>query len=334
MEVQALQQYLQIPRKVVIIPHVKPDADALGSCLAWKIYLQKKGHIATVISPSEYPAFLKWMPQADSVLDLEFHPQTLIVETLQQAELLCFLDFNGINRMEQLSKLVSALTCKKMVADHHIGKEDNFDFEFWYVEAAATCEIIYDLIIALRDEHLIDTSIGECLYAGIMTDTGSFKYATTTSKIHRIVANLIEKGVNTEKIHRNIFDNNSLEKLKFLGYALHTKLVVNVPKQYAYFYITRQELLDFHTQVGDTEGLVNYALSIKGVSVAALFKEDKDGSIKISLRSIGDINVRNLSAKYFNGGGHKNAAGGKVEGKTLDEVRFLFENVVSEFVNP
>jgi len=332
MNTQALKDYLSTPRKIVVIPHVKPDADALGSCLGWKIYLEKKGHQATVIAPSEYPVFLDWMPKRETVLDMDRSNIDLIKQALQEADLVCCLDFNELSRIDKLSELVAPLTCQKMLADHHIGREDVFDFDFWNVDAAATCEIIYDIIISLGDENLIDVPIGECLYAGIMTDTGSFKYAMTTSKIHRIVANLMDIGVQTEKIHRNIFDNNSLERLKFLGYAIHKKLVVNPAVQFAYFYITQKELADFNTQTGDTEGLVNYALSIKGICVAALFKEDRDGSIKISFRSSGDVSVRDLSAKYFGGGGHKNASGGKVTNKTIDEVRFLFEKVVTEFI--
>jgi phosphoesterase RecJ-like protein len=329
-QLENFKAYLAEPRRVVIFPHRKPDADALGSCLALSRLLIKLGHTVHVVSPTDYPKFLFWMPGNDKVLNFEnkahVEQATALIE---QADLLCCLDFSSLNRIDKLGELVSKSNAKKLLVDHHQGKQDFADFELWDTSAAATAELIYDLIVQMGYKHLIDEPIAACLYAGIMTDTGSFKFASTSSKIHRIVAELKDMGLNSTRIHHLVYDANTLERLQFLGFALHEKLKVLPRYKFAYIAIAEEEQKRFHSQTGDTEGLVNYALSLEGVVFAAMLTEKKD-HVKISFRSAGNFSVADLATKYFNGGGHHNAAGGIVY-QRLEEVVDTLINVLPEY---
>jgi phosphoesterase RecJ-like protein len=333
-QLDEITRLLSTPKRIVILPHSKPDADALGSCLALSAFLQKFAHTVTVISPTEYPVFLSWMPGNDNVINYEQVGDEGVENYFKTAEIIFCLDFSALNRIEEIAHFFKKITAKIILIDHHLGKEDFADFEIWDTRAAATAELIYDFIQLIDADFLIDENIGECIYAGIMTDTGSFRHPSTTAHVHQIAAQLINKGVDTNKVHRLIFDNNTESRLKFIGYALCNKLVVMREYQAAYFTITQDELRQYKTVTGDTEGLVNYALSIEGINVAVLFKEDRDESIRMSFRSSGDISVRDMAAKYFNGGGHKNASGGKLQNKTIDESVALFRSVIGEFVKP
>jgi len=304
---------------IIIIPHRRPDADALGSCLALKLFFDKLGKQSTVISPDEYPDFLEWMPQNDRVLCQENSGhQKAIRKVFAEAEMIFCLDFSSLDRIEGLTVAVRRSDAIKILVDHHHGKEDFAKYEIWDTTAAATAELIYDFILMLEGKSEIDLDIASCIYAGIMTDTGSFKYASTSSKVHRIVADLLDLGLKQERIHRLIFDTNSENRIKLLGYTLDKKL--KILKQYstAYISVTAQELKTFSSKTGDTEGIVNYALSIEGIKMAAMFTERPDG-ISISFRSVGSFAVNEFAHDHFGGGGHRNASGAKVE-KPLEEV--------------
>ena len=322
---QEFNDLLASPKKIIITTHQNPDADALGSSLGMAGYLTKKGHEVTVITPTEYPDFLHWMTGNDKVLDFENYHQTAKAKAkIAEAEVIFCLDFSALNRLKNLESLVRKSLAKKVLIDHHQMPEKFADFVFWNDHAAAACELIFQLIETLGDKNLIDIPIAECFYSGLMTDTGSFRFDSTTKEVHRIAGELIETGINVAKIHRQIFDSNSFERLQFLGYVLGQKLVHLPEFNTAYFTISEEELKRFNSKTGDTEGMVNYALSIKGVVFAAIFT-DRGDMIRISFRSVDEFSVSDFSRNHFSGGGHKYAAGGR----SFDSL----EKTVQKFLN-
>src|SRR5690606_3175727 len=225
-EMQAFKALLSAPKNIVITTHTKPDADALGSSLGLAGYLKKKGHEVKVISPTDYPDFLKWMKGNDEVMIFTEHPEEKSKKIVEEADVIFCLDFSSLNRINDLGDLVRHSNAKKVLIDHHLEPEDFADFTFWSIKAAATAELVYELIDDLGDNTLIDKDIAECLYSGIMTDTGSFKHSNTTVNVHKITASLIEKGADNAKVAKLIYDTNSVERLKFIGFALSERLVV------------------------------------------------------------------------------------------------------------
>lgn len=322
-------QKLSSPRKIVITTHVKPDADALGSSLGLANYLLKKGHEVTVITPSDYPYFLTWMKGNDAVLDFskETDRKKSLVK-IEKAELIFCMDFSVLNRVNELGELIRHSKAFIVNIDHHQDPEDFAHHRLWSTQAAATCELVYELIVSLGDKELIDKDIASCLYAGILTDTGGFRHPNTTKNVHLVVAELLEAGANATEIANLIYDSNSLNRLKFIGFAITRRLVVREDLHTAYFAISKKDLKKYQSQTGDTEGLVNYALSLDGVKLAALFSEREDG-VKISFRSSVDVAVNKFAATHFGGGGHKNASGGK-SSLSLKKTIARFESLVRE----
>lgn len=323
-------QKLSSPRKIVITTHVKPDADALGSSLGLANYLLKKGHEVTVVTPSDYPYFLTWMKGNDAVLDFskEGDRKKALVK-LEKAELIFCLDFSVLNRVNELGEIIRQSSAFIVNIDHHQDPEDFAHHRLWSTQAAATCELVYELIVSLGDKKLIDKHIAACLYAGILTDTGGFRHPNTTKNVHLVVAELLEAGANATEIANLIYDSNSLNRLKFIGFAITRRLIVREDLHTAYFVISKKDLKKYQSQTGDTEGLVNYALSLEGVKLAALFSEREDG-IKISFRSSVDVAVNKFAAAHFGGGGHKNASGGK-SSLSLKKTVARFESLVQEY---
>lgn len=329
---QSLRELLTgSPKKIVITTHQKPDADALGSSLSLYNYLKKYHHDITVVAPTDYPRFLFWMPGNNCVVDFELDDKnkTHIVNAIEKADLIFCLDYSSWERLKDVAPFVKKSNAKRVLIDHHLDPTVDADYKMWQPKAAATCELIYELIVQLGDKNKIDIEIGECIYAGIMTDTGSFRFPSTSKRIHLIISELIELGVDNSKIHRMIYDNNSQEKLRFLGYALNQKLHVIDSLNTAYIAISKEELSMFHSQTGDTEGLVNYALSIEGVIFAVIIIERED-AVKMSFRSSGNFAVNEFAAKHFEGGGHKNAAGGKST-KSFKETLEKFLNLLPSY---
>ncbi|MEQ9466131.1 MAG: bifunctional oligoribonuclease/PAP phosphatase NrnA [Ekhidna sp.] len=326
-DTQALKDFLQTPRKIVITTHANPDADALGSSLGLHHFLVRLGQEVSTIVPNSYPDFLEWMPGNPLVINYEKNKEKSD-ELIFSADLLFCLDYSGFGRIKDMKEVAEGTKAKIALVDHHLNPEINPDFNFWDDHAAATAELIYDLIVDYSGKEVIDKGIAECLYAGIMTDTGSFKHPSTTSKIHRMVAELIDLGADVNKVSRLIYDTNSLHRLKFLGHALAEKLKVNEEARIAYFVIGEEDFKDFRLKQGDTEGLVNYALSIKGIVVAAIIIQ-RENEIKLSFRSIGDFAVNKFAEEYFRGGGHKNASGGMSE-LSLKETEEKFKKLIEE----
>jgi phosphoesterase RecJ-like protein len=326
---EAFRELMGSPRNVVITTHPKPDADALGSSLGLAGYLNKKNHRVHVITPTDYPKFLHWMPGNDEVIVFNLGNESRSAQLISEADVIFCLDFSALSRIENLGGLIKSAKATKVLIDHHLEPERFADFEFWDTGAAATCQLIFELIYALGDVSFIDPSIGECIYAGIMTDTASFRHPNTTRKVHIISAELIGLGVETNKVQRLVYDNQTEERLRFLGYSLSEKLVVMREYRTAYFAISSGELQRFNSQTGDTEGLVNYGLSIEGIVMAVLMTE-REGSVRLSLRSVGDFSVNDLARKHFEGGGHKNAAGG-TSYLSLDETVQKFLHILPQY---
>ncbi|WP_103926602.1 DHH family phosphoesterase [Algoriphagus boritolerans] len=325
----SFKKELSSPKKIFITTHVKPDADALGSSLGLANYLLKKGHSVTVVTPTDYPSFLTWMKGNETVLDFSNpNDKDLAISRLEEAEMIFCLDFSVLGRVNELGELIRNSKAYVVNIDHHQDPEDFADFRYWSTKAAATCELVYELIVELGDKDAIDKDIAECLYSGIMTDTGGFRHPNTTKNVHLVVADLIDKGADCSQISNWIYDSNSVNRLKFIGFAITHRLIVRVDLHTAYFAISKKDLKKYQSQTGDTEGLVNYALSLDGIKIAALFSEREDG-IKISFRSSSDVAVNKFAASYFNGGGHKNAAGGKSD-LSLKETVDLFESLIEK----
>ncbi|MDL5050879.1 bifunctional oligoribonuclease/PAP phosphatase NrnA [Oscillatoria amoena NRMC-F 0135] len=306
----AFKQFMSQSRRVVIVTHFKPDADALGSSLGLFGYLKNSGHTAQVISPSDYPGFLHWMPGNDHVLIDEEVNKQAIVQHIDQAEIIFCLDFSSLNRINNLGELVKKSTAKKVLIDHHLEPEHFADYEHWDPRSASTAGLIYELIVELGDRKRIDKAIADCLYAGLMTDTGGFRHNNTRREEFMIASDLVSLGANPTRVSKLIYDTNTLDRLRLMGFVLSEKLIVLPEFNTAYITLSQQELKRFGSQTGDTEGFVNYGLSIKGIRLSVMIYERKD-EIKLSFRSLGDFSVNEFARKYFDGGGHKNAAGGQ-----------------------
>lgn len=308
-EVEAIREILSRPRSIVITTHHRPDGDAMGSSLGLYNYLKAKGHEVAVITPSDYPDFLHWLPGHKEVL--VFDPGSdKIRDAILTASVIFCLDFNWLNRTEGMEQLLRKSEATKVLIDHHLDPEDAYDYVFSYTDACATAQLIYEFIVQLGDAQSIDPPMAECLYCGIMTDTNSFRYSSMKADTHRIIASLMEAGAVNHKIHERVYDNFTENRLRLLGYVLKDKLTVLPEFNSAYIALSQPEMDMFNFKTGDSEGIVNYALSIQGIRMAAFFNE-RDGVVKISFRSKDRFSVKDLAARYFEGGGHFNASGGR-----------------------
>lgn len=314
-------------KKIAIIPHRSPDGDAMGSTLALYHFLLKLNHQPVVISPNDFPNFLAWMPGSENVLVYE-NDRANCSQILKDAELVFTLDFNALHRTGEMEHVLNKLTAPFIMIDHH-QKPDTFaTVTYSDTSFGSTCEMIYNFISYLDQTELIDKTIGTCIYTGIMTDSGSFRFPSTTSKTHRVVANLIDLGVRNSDIHNDVFDANSYSRLQLVGRALQNMKLLSNHKT-SYITLSQKELDEFHYEKGDTEGIVNYGLTIKGIHFAAIFIEHRDENIiKISFRSQGSFDVNQFAREHFQGGGHINAAGGKSY-DTLENTINKFEKIIA-----
>lgn len=326
---EAIKEKLAQPKHIVITTHHKPDGDALGSSLGLYHWLKAKGHDVHVIVPSDFPTFLDWLPGREDVRIYEVD-QPKNDKLIAAADIIFCLDFNGLSRIHAMESAVRSANGLKAMIDHHLEPEGFDDYRFWNSNAAATAQLIYEFIAELNDDYAaITKDIATCLYTGIMTDTGSFRFSSTTADVHLIIAELIRCGANNAEIHERIYNSNTERRLKFLGFCLLNRLEVIPEYNTAFFSITKSDLAQFNIRTGDTEGLVNYALSIQGIRLAGLFV-DRTQLIKLSLRSIGEFPVNEICKLYFNGGGHRNAAGGNSE-RPLEEVVATFKSVLPTY---
>lgn len=305
-----IKQRLLSPHKIVIVPHKNPDGDAVGSTLGLYHYLKMQNQDAVIIAPNDYPEFLKWMPGEADIL--KYDTNTSLCDALiTDADIIFTLDFNALNRAGDMEPILKASSALKIMIDHHQQPDDYATYMYSDVSMSSTCEMVYNFIDMLGDKNSINANIATCLYTGIMTDTGSFRFASTTSETHRVTAFLIDKGAKQADIHNAVMDANSFERMQLLGRAL-TNLNVIPESRTAYITLSQDELNLHNYKKGDTEGFVNYALSLQNIIFAAIFIEDKQHNIiKISLRSKGSFSVNEFARAHFEGGGHTNAAGGK-----------------------
>jgi phosphoesterase RecJ-like protein len=324
----SLKKLLAKPRKIAIVTHWSPDGDAIGSSLGLWNFLVKKGHSATVVVPNEYPEFLHWMKGHNKVVDAMKHPKKAEA-VFRQAELIFCLDFNDLGRINSLGEIIAGLDTPKVLIDHHPNPSEFADYALHKVTASSTAELIYEFIGRMGGKKLVDGPTADCLYTGIMTDTGSFRFPATTAQTHRITAALIEAGAQNSANHNRVYDDNTESRLRLLGYSLSEKLVVLPEFHTGFFTLSEAEHDRFHYKKGDTEGLVNYALTMRGIVFAAFFSE-RDGKIKCSFRSKGKFDVNLFARAHFNGGGHMNAAGGMFPG-TLDEAVKKFKSLLPEY---
>ncbi|MDX1906359.1 MAG: bifunctional oligoribonuclease/PAP phosphatase NrnA [Bacteroidia bacterium] len=303
-----LRTWLSTPRRIAITTHQKPDADALGSSLGLYHYLVQAGHKVSIVSPTEYPDFLKWMPgQAEIVVGPNDPDAANWI--FDGADLIFCLDFNALSRINEFEKVVRDTEGRKLMIDHHLEPEAFADWAYWDITASSTAELVYRLICELGDEDKITLPMAECLYAGIMTDTGSFRHSNTSAETHRVTARLLEIGVQAHIIHDALFANASVDRIRFLGYCLSNCLHVVPELKVAYIKLSKEVFRQYNVKTGDTEGLVNYALGIKDIHLGVLMSA-QDDMIKLSFRSRDQFSSNDL-AKHFGGGGHFYAAGGR-----------------------
>ena len=308
-ELEHLKQLLSTPQQISIVTHTNPDGDAIGSSLGLYHYLIQKKHKVKVIVPNAFPHCLAWMNDSEKVIDYERQKEDAD-DFVQTSDILFMLDFNNLQRIDNLADAVEKSDAFKILIDHHQQPDIAANITVSDISACSTCQMIFEIIDLLGDKNLINVNSAECLYCGIMTDTASFRFDTTSAKTHRIVAQLIEIGIVKSKIHGAVYDKNTLDKLQLVSYCLCNNLKLHHNNKIATITFNAEEQKKYNMQKGDTEGLVNHGLSVDGVLVSAFFTE-RDGMIKISFRSKGKIDVNAFARKYFEGGGHVNAAGAK-----------------------
>lgn len=309
--IQEIYSLLHTPRRVVITMHQKPDPDAMGASLALYHFLKLLGHTVTVVSPTNWAGFLNWMPGCDTVLDFESPKGKAEVPTiLQSAEWLFCLDFNTLPRTKTLATPLKELKCVKILIDHHQQPEaDAFNYGISNTDKSSTSEMVYDFIVESGNGDKINVDIAECLYAGVIGDTGSFRFPAATAAVHSMVSHLKSIGLQHTQVHENIYDNYLENRLRFIGHVLSNRMEIMYECNTALIAISKGDLLRYEIKTGDTEGLVNFPLSIQGIKLVGLVI-DRDEERKWSFRSKGNIDVNSFARKYFEGGGHFNAAGG------------------------
>ena len=329
---QAIEQFypkLNQSFKAVITAHQKPDGDAMGSMLGLYHFLNQLGHDVTVISPTNWAAFLDWMPGVTQVIDFESNKKEAS-QMIESADYIFCLDFNILHRTKHLEPIIRASKALKILIDHHQQPDTpSFAYGISDVKMSSTCEMIYDFIVQSGHSQLINLDIAACLYTGLMTDTGSFRFPSTTASVHKIVAHLKELGLQHAKIHENIYDNSTEGRLKFMGNAFLNRMMVLPEYKTAIMAIPTSDIYKFELKTGDTEGLVNYLLSIEGIKFAAIVI-DREEERKWSFRSKGNFDVNIFARTHFEGGGHANAAGGR-SSKSVDETVNDFKTIIENY---
>ena len=326
-----LKDLLKEHKQIVITTHKSPDGDAMGSSLAMFHFLKKLGHSVNIITPDGYADFLHWMPGNNDVLIFEEKKKEAKAIT-SNAQIIFLMDFNNISRISDFANIVSKSDATKVLIDHHQDPDtDLADIIFSDTNASSTAQLVYEIIDSMNLTACLNKTIAECLYVGILTDTGSFKYSSTSARTHYIISALLELGVNHSNIHDLIYDNSSVNRIRLLGYCLNNKLLLFPENNSAIISLTSEELNRFNFKKGDTEGFVNYALAIKGIRFATFIAE-KEGLVKLSLRSKGSFKVNLIAKKYFNGGGHENAAGG-VSKVSVDETIQHIMKIINKHKN-
>ncbi len=327
---QSIQSFLPLlssPRKIVILTHYRPDGDAIGSSLALYHYLKKKGHQVTAVVPNEIPPFLLWMPGVRSMLNFEQKPGE-VRQAMSAADIIFGLDFNAFHRANTAGAAMEESKATKVMIDHHLFPSEGWDYGISLPEKSSTCEMVYDFIRMNGDGALIDKDIATCIYTGTMTDTGSFRFPATTASVHLMIADLLTRGMKHTEIHEAVNDSWTPNRMRFLGYVLTEKMELLPQWKTGLIAISKKDMQLFHLGPGDTEGLVNYPLSISDIRFSVLVTE-KNEDIRLSFRSKGDFDVNSFARTYFNGGGHFNASGGRSL-KSFSETIAHFKEILSD----
>ncbi|MCD4772200.1 MAG: bifunctional oligoribonuclease/PAP phosphatase NrnA [Bacteroidales bacterium] len=326
LNITEIANILETPKNIAITSHVNPDGDAIGSSLAMYHYLIKKGHTVNVIIPNGIPDFLSWLPGFKNILIVE-NQHDECIDLLKDADIIFSLDYNSLDRVKDIKNPIINSNAVKILIDHHPDPDlEQFNFVYSSVQTSSASELVFDLICQFGNKDLIDLKIAECIYTGIITDTGSFSYLCNNEQTYQTSGYLIKLGVDGENIHRLIYDTFSKDRLQLLGYCLSEKLRIIDEYSTAYIYLSADDLKKFNYQIGDTENVVNYPLSMKGIIMSALFVERED-AVKLSFRSKGDFYVNEIAQKHFEGGGHKNAAGANSY-LSLDDTLKKFEKLL------
>ncbi|HPH37593.1 MAG TPA: bifunctional oligoribonuclease/PAP phosphatase NrnA [Sediminibacterium sp.] len=322
---------LSQPKQIVITMHQKPDGDAMGSTLGLYHFLHNRGHQVTVISPTNWADFLEWLPGIETVINFEGHREKSLA-ILDKADILFCLDFNIFHRTKHLAPFLASAKAIKVLIDHHEQPDEpNFDFGISDTGKSSTCEMVYDFIMEAGGREELTEAIATCLYTGTMTDTGSFRFPSTKASVHRMVAELKETGFDHSQVHNHIYDNFLESRLRFIGFALLNRMEVLYEYNTAIMYIHQADLQKYHIKTGDTEGLVNYLLTIKGIRFGAIVI-DRTEERKWSFRSKGGFDVNLFARNHFEGGGHANASGGR-SSDSVEKTVAHFKQVIQEYKN-
>ncbi|MBR4994935.1 MAG: DHH family phosphoesterase [Alistipes sp.] len=319
------------PKKIVVLSHTNPDGDAIGSSLAWAEALRSRGHQVTCIVPNRYPYYLEWMTGIEQLVIFKSDSEGAAIKAVAEAEMLFCLDFHSLSRLDEpLSRVIAANeSAKRVLIDHHLNPSEGFDVMFSHPEASSTSYLVCNIICALWGEKSITKAQAEVLYVGMMTDTGNFSFSNLTPALYRTIAVLAETGIEIPQIYNNVYNSFTEGRARLFGYTINRKMRLMRKGTVAYMSLTEEEMRRFWFQQGDSEGFVNYPLTIKKMRMSAIFIEHKD-FIRVSLRSRGAVDVNLFAGRYFEGGGHHNAAGGK-SFVSMEETIARFEAAVEEF---
>ena len=335
-----IHTFIQPAQHVVLLTHQSPDGDAMGSSLAMYHNIKSLGKEAQVIVPKSIPEILAWKPGPESVLLYDSQKAQADIY-LEAADLVICTDFNAPSRIGALGDKMLSLTCPKVMIDHHLHPSDFADFIVSVPEASSSCELVYEVLSTLNSQ--LSTPIAQCLYTGLMTDTGNFSYNSNRPQIYPMIATLIEAGVDKDAIYNAVFNQYSVDRMKLVGYCLYQKMRVFPEHHAVLIYLNRKELYRFNFQKGDAEGIVNMPLQSKDIHYSVFMREDKatpdemeknggiKTKIKLSFRSQGDRPVNVFAGEVFNGGGHANAAGGEYYGPLAEAVQLFLDNYAKYF---
>ncbi len=330
-ELDAFKDIIKTSEKIVLCTHRNPDGDAMGSVLSMAEYLKSLGKLPVGVIPDAYPDFLQWLPGSERIVRYDKYAK-LSEEVLLGADLIFCLDFNTLSRTADMAEIIASSKAKKILIDHHPNPDIKAILSLSYPQACSTCEIVFSLIWQMGDFPMVTRKCATSIYCGMMTDTGSFTYNSSRSEIFYIISQLLTKQINKDKIYRSVYNNYREYRLRLVGHVLYNKLVVVQEKNSAYFTLTREDLKRFRYIKGDAEGLVNMPLQIKGLKLSISLREDteKDNLIWVSLRSTDDFPCNKMAEKYFGGGGHQNASGGRLE-CDMDEAVRITQKAINEF---
>ncbi len=329
--IDTLKKLINSKVKIVLTSHTNPDGDAIGSLLAMYHYLRKLGNDVVMVVPNKFPDYYRWLPYSDKIL-IYNRSAKLVQKFMKESDVIFSLDYNALNRLGALTEIIQTIETTRVLIDHHVDPElKDFDYSYTTTETSSTGELVYNFIEMMGDVNLVDKQISEAIYTGIVTDTGSFSFSCNRPETYTVTAKLVEKGVDAQKIHKLIYDTFSENRLRLLGFSITERMIVWEELHTALIYLTKDDLRNYRYKVGDTEGIVNYPLSMDKVNLSVLLTE-KDNTIRLSFRSKGEFSVNALAREHFNGGGHKNAAGGKLS-ESIEEVITKLKDVLEEYKN-